>query len=649
MNTILHLAAVLASLWASVFAFQTLEEPALGGAMLVLFFAFIAMTVAALHDDLFLVSGRKMLGFRGNEREPISVASKIAISSTVVFLFVSTFFSSLGTSTAVQDVDIKAGVAIGQHDAASQTPLAVNRIGGRFQESRASVDEGDDVGFRVDSQGHQLVGAQITSPVTAFGEVSTAVLSPQVQVDFPYSNNPRIMQTLLGGTGAVAVANTLATLSTGTDTNSHVFFSTIREVKYHMGQGVQVRLAAAFDAAGAAGTDAIIGLGGEEDLLGFGYDETVFGILHRMDGKRDIQTLTVTTGAVTAGGTITINLNSVGFEVEVVNGDSVQSVARAIGAVAMNQWLLTVAGDTVIFVHHTAGDLTGTFSLVDTDTTGVVGAFAESVEGVTQTDTWIAQTDWNDDNLDGDGDSANPSGMLLVPGNGNTYEVEYQDGFGDIIFSVENQATGKFIMVHRISYTNQFRTANIQNPTLPLMAIVNNKATTSNVGLIVSSMAGFTEGPESFDGSLNAATQATASGDLTTETCILALFNKLVYQGVDNRVDFFPQLITFSAAGAGAAKFTTLKIVVNPILGGPVTFTDISTPTSVMSVATNGTTVTGGNVIGSFEFGADVSGFLINLDAISQPQPPGTLACFTVQTDGGTTDADVGVIWKELF
>ena len=37
MNTILHLAAVLAILWASIFTYDTLAAPALGGALLVLF------------------------------------------------------------------------------------------------------------------------------------------------------------------------------------------------------------------------------------------------------------------------------------------------------------------------------------------------------------------------------------------------------------------------------------------------------------------------------------------------------------------------------------------------------------------------------------------------------------------------------------
>ncbi len=90
MNTILHLTAVLASLWASIFAFETLGEPALGGSLLILFFGFAVMTLAAVDDDLFIITGRKILGFRGDSREGLSVSSKIAAILTVVFLFIST-------------------------------------------------------------------------------------------------------------------------------------------------------------------------------------------------------------------------------------------------------------------------------------------------------------------------------------------------------------------------------------------------------------------------------------------------------------------------------------------------------------------------------------------------------------------------------
>ncbi len=90
MNTILHLAGVLSALWASLFAFETLSEPALGGALLILFFGFAVMTLAAIDDDLFLITGRKLLGFRGDQREAISMSSKLAATITILLLFLST-------------------------------------------------------------------------------------------------------------------------------------------------------------------------------------------------------------------------------------------------------------------------------------------------------------------------------------------------------------------------------------------------------------------------------------------------------------------------------------------------------------------------------------------------------------------------------
>ena len=44
-----------------------------------------------------------------------------------------------------------------------------------------------------------------------------------------------------------------------------------------------------------------------------------------------------------------------------------------------------------------------------------------------------------------------------------------------------------------------------------------------------------------------------ATGDLTTETAVLALIVKPVYQSKENWVEIQPQRITFSAKGAGAA------------------------------------------------------------------------------------------------
>ncbi|KKM03791.1 hypothetical protein LCGC14_1770860 [marine sediment metagenome] len=86
MNTLAHLAALPASLWGSIYAFQTLGEPALGGAMFIVFLAVVALTINALDDDIFMASDRKMLKFKGSDRDSISMSSKGAIM-LVVLLF----------------------------------------------------------------------------------------------------------------------------------------------------------------------------------------------------------------------------------------------------------------------------------------------------------------------------------------------------------------------------------------------------------------------------------------------------------------------------------------------------------------------------------------------------------------------------------
>jgi hypothetical protein len=86
LNTITHIAATIASGWATIFAYQTLAEPALGGALMVVFFGYIVGTIGAIDDDLYVASGHKILKWRGDQREGLSNASKLAVVLTM-FLF----------------------------------------------------------------------------------------------------------------------------------------------------------------------------------------------------------------------------------------------------------------------------------------------------------------------------------------------------------------------------------------------------------------------------------------------------------------------------------------------------------------------------------------------------------------------------------
>lgn len=556
--------------------------------------------------------------------------------------------STVAASSAI-DVAIQEGVSIATDDSAGAQIF--NRVGALFESRpRRSVDEGDDVGFLVDNHGRQYVRAEIHDPLTAFGEVAVAEMSPEVQLQFPYGLNPRLVSSLTDGSGSASVANSLLTVSTGTTTSSDVILTSVQSAKYQPGQGMLARWTAVFDSSPVAGTEQEIGVGNQEDGFFFAYSGTTFGILHRFAGHLEYQTLTITTGAVTTGGTITINLDGVATALELVNGDSVQAVARAIGAVTFTEFETVVIGDTVVFISHHASNHTGTFSLVDTDTTGTVGAFVETIAGVAPTNTFIAQVDWNADQMNGTNDAGtNPSKMTLVPSNGNVYQVQFQWlGFGDIIFRIENENTGRLHTVHRIAYANNNTAPSIQNPTLPVFVHVDNGSTTEDITLQTSSMSIFTEGQINLAG-LNNAAFGTASGDLTTEQAVLCILSKPVFQSQANRVEFQPQRISFSANGAGAAKSTTLRVHLNPILGGDPSFTDVSTATSIMSTDTAGTTLSGGNITALFQFGADVETFTLNLSQDVAPLPPETLVCFGVQIDAGTTEVDIGITWRELF
>ncbi len=491
----------------------------------------------------------------------------------------------------------------------------------------------------------------IEAPHSSYGDLAVAELTPIVQESFAYSVNARLMESLVAGSGANTVSGSLLTCSSGTTTASDALLTSIKEAKHHEGQGNIGRFDAIFQSSGTAGTSAWIGPGNQEDKLAFGYNGSAFSILHRYGGKREFRTLTFTTGAVTASGTITITLDDDATTVEVVQNDSVQAVARAVGAVAFAGWKTQVIGADVVFISHLAEAKAGAFTFADTDTTGVVATagLVQSITGVAPTEHIIAQTAWNQDTMDGGKDADNPSGLTLDVATGNAYEVQYQGGFGAIIYSVEHPDTGKPIHVHTMAWGNANTVVELQNPTLPIGCEVKNGGTTTDIVLKTSTMSIATEGhiEELAEGIANS-TAATLSGDLTTETAIFALKSKPIFQSVPNRVEFVPRRLSVSGNGAGAAKFTTIRIRLNPILGGDPSFSDIDTATSIVAVDVAGTTVSGGAVLETFDFPADFEAIIELINHI-QDLPPGALLVVTAEIDGGTSDVDAGIGWRELF
>jgi len=489
-------------------------------------------------------------------------------------------------------------------------------------------------------------------PISAAGELSAAEKTTVTQFSFPYDDlNPRIIRELKAGSGGTVVANSLATISTGTTTGSDVLINSVIPAKAAPGQGVEVVFNAMFDATGVSGTEVLAGQGGEEDGFFFGYDGEDFGVMVRSFGSLECQTLTITLGAGTSGGNITITLDGVATAVTVALNDTIQDVVRKIVATNFIGWDVINGGDEAFFISHLAEIKSGIFSFVDTDTTGVAGSLVEMITGAVPAQSFVAQTDWNIDKMNpavaDTPDDDNPSGQTLDISKGNVFKITYVEGFNDICFYILNKKTSQFQLVHMVEFANSNTLPSIRNPTLPLYTSVKNKTTISNVSISIESMVVFTQGRVTEKGVRNSIS-GEFSGDATTERVIFALRGRQTFQGALNRTEWKVLLLTLQATGSGAAKFTTFRAVVDPILNGPTSWTNVNTDTSTIDVDTSSTTRTGGNVAATFRFSGTANPDPLIFDPFDLINSPSTVLALTVETDGGTTDSSAGLIFEEL-
>ncbi len=423
----------------------------------------------------------------------------------------------------------------------------------------------------------------------AFGELLIAEPTPVIQIQFPYNINTDIIEKRENASGTVTESQSMAVIQSGASANSAAHMLSIEPIKYEPGQGALVRFTALFTT-GVSNSLQVAGIGDVGDGLFFGFNGDAFSILRRELGTPEVQTLTITTGAVTALGTITINLDGVAKTVEVANGDSVSEVAVAIGAADFSDtglgWTVFVDNATVIFKSWSDGNKTGTMSLVDTDTTGVVGSFAETIAGVSTTNEWVAQTAWNLDKAAGAEHLP-----TLDPTKGNVYQIKYQWlGFGLITFAIEHAEDGEFIDVHQIRYANANTVPSLQNPTLPLHVMSKNISNTSNLTVKTSSMGGFVEGIRS-ETPLQRAASGTSTVVGTTEIPILSIRNDVVHQSKVNRVEVDIEELSVATEGT---KPIIIRLRLNPTsLDGIPAFTAFDAAVSVASVDVAASGITG--------------------------------------------------------
>lgn len=427
--------------------------------------------------------------------------------------------------------------------------------------------------------------------VAAFGEQSVAEFSPTVQLQPPYSVNPEIVHSRENQSGSVDVSSNMLRLQTGAAANSSGEMLSINAVKYNPGQGGLVRFTAVFTT-GVANSSQVIGIGDTGDGYFFCWSGATFGILARKGGVPEVRTLTITTKSTTAEN-ITITLDSdaktdVAVQ-DATSGDettTANDIAAADYSDVGRGWDAYAVGTTVIFVSWSSASRPGTYSL--SGATTAVGTFAQTLVGADAAETFVAQSSWSADVADGTG---------TLPAidftKGNVFQIKYEWlGFGSVDFYIENPSDGLFRLVHIIEFANANISPSVNNPTLPLYAGVINESNTSNLTLSIGSMAGGTEGKVVVTGPRHGTRTTASSFGSGVETAVLSIRNKVVFQGVINRVHSILGLFGLSQ---DSTKTATVLFTLNAELTG-ASFADVDTH-SPIEVDSSATGLSGGDVL----------------------------------------------------
>lgn len=341
-------------------------------------------------------------------------------------------------------------------------------------------------------------GAAITSPLTAFGDLQVAQLSPVAQGDFVYSINPLVFVTRTFDGGTATISDNMAQISSGTNTLSSATIQTRRGLKYRPGQGSLARMTALFDTP-SAGNAQFVGTGNSESGYFIGYFGLYFGILHNPRASREIRAYQVTAG-VANGTSVSITLNGNTPIVTTINGGSnVYRTAYEISKVDFSNvgsggWLTDVIGDTVYFIAARTGasaDYNYTYSITGTGLTGTFTRYQIASAADPTEQTFITQANFNIDPLDGSG----PSGMTLDPQKGNVYQIGFQYlGFGNARFGIEDPETGRIFDFHMIKNANNRTFPVLKNPNVSILATSANIGGTTSKTIKTSSIAGYVQG-----------------------------------------------------------------------------------------------------------------------------------------------------------
>jgi hypothetical protein len=483
----------------------------------------------------------------------------------------------------------------------------------------------------ITNEGH--IEVAVHGPRQPLGSIHTESLSPVFQTDAVYGINSDEVRVTASGSGDATAANQLFTISTGTTIGSYAVLQSRKRLRYRPGQGMVGRFSALWSSP-VASSIVVAGFGTPEAGYYFGYNGTSFGILHSTGGMREIRTLTVT-GASSTTETIVIKLDGTSHNVAVTNNGSTTKTAWEIAQATYAGWTAEAIGATVVFVSNTTGARSGTYE-INTATAPTAGTFAQTKAGVSNTSTWIPQSSWNADKMDGTG----RSGATLDPSKGNLFQINVEcHGFGSVSFKIEITPTdgnnADFVTVHTILIPNTRTTTAISQPSFPFSMAANSAGSTTNVSMSCAFFSGFIEGTRvNSGGRFSYAAQSTAV-DSSAYRALATIRNDLVFTGRPNQSVFYLKSVT---SGCKHTSPVMVYLIKNATLAGTPNFSQWSTASSTY-VDTSATTCTVDNnsqIIWSGVLGA-AGELSAEFDEFISIQPGETIT-IAAKTTTGTAD-----------
>lgn len=421
----------------------------------------------------------------------------------------------------------------------------------------------------------------ITGPLSTFGEMSVAELTPVAQGDFVYNINMQIFTTSSFAAGALVHQNSgMCLLESGTDTSGSATVQLRRGLKYKSGQGSLMRATALFDEP-SAGHAQFIGAGNSECGYFIGYFGDYFGILHQANNRREIRKLTVTTATI--NGNVDVELDGVTVQVAVNATTTTQAAYQLSKGIYSNMpqggWLTDVIGNNVYYITARSRQTSGTYSA--TLTGSPIGTFSAVSPGLQTAPDFIPSGSFGIDKLDGTG----PSGLVLNPQAGNVYQIGFQYlGFGNAKFYVEDPNTGRLHQFHEIKNANNRTTPVLRNPNVSVLATSANIGGTINGTLKTASMAAFIEGKNLKLDPKYSATFSFSGVNSSTYVPVGLLKANRIFNDQSSFGEF--DLLRINVSNEVNNKTLVVGLFIRPSISGDVNYVDIFQNNSIVSKAT---------------------------------------------------------------